>query len=154
MAQTDTNDKPISSNLFEVSVNEIHDLESNSDNSQIELSCNGSQDRAFVERDVSQCEDSPLLSRNGEDLEIPFADTSEPSSPQKYLDLYLPKLTDEWNNNKRKNILTYTSNNGSINENINLEETSKLKKDSIPVCDLEDSDCDEYDDNNQQSTYV
>lgn len=152
MAQTDSN-KPISSNLFEVSVNEIHDLESNSDNSQIELSCNGSQERPFIERDISQ-EDSPLLSRH-EDLEIPFADTSEPSSPQKYLDLYLPKLSDsEWNNNKRKNILTYTSNNESVNENINLEETAKLNKD----CDLEaevevDSDCDDFD-SNQQSTYV
>ena len=153
MAQTDSN-KPISSNLFEVSVNEIHDLESNSDNSQIELSCNGSQDRAFAERDVSQCEDSPLLSRN-EDLEIPFADTSAPSSPQKYLDLYLPKMSDnEWNNNKRKNILTYSSNNDSINDNINLDETSKLNKDCNTVPDLEDSDCDDFDDNNQQSTYV
>ena len=135
--------------MFEVSVNEIHDLESNSDNSQIELSCShGSQERPFAERQVSQ-EDSPLLSR-ADELEIPFADTSEPSSPQKYLDLYLPKLSDsEWNNNKRKNILRYTANNESVNDNINLEETSKLNKD----CDLDDSDCDDFD-NNQQSTYV
>ena len=158
LAQSDN--KPIcSSNLFEVSVNEIHDLESNSDNSQIELSCNGSQERAFIERAVSH-ESSPLLSRNERPNEdIPFADTSEPSSPQKYLDLYLPNLSDnEWSNNKRKNILTYTSpTTDSMADNINgVEECEKVAKDCNNGCDLDvESECEEFDEeSNQQSTYV
>ncbi|CAG2174447.1 unnamed protein product, partial [Oppiella nova] len=160
LAQSDN--KPIcSSNLFEVSVNEIHDLESNSDNSQIELSCNGSQERAFIERAVSH-ESSPLLSRNDRPNEdIPFADTSEPSSPQKYLDLYLPNLSDnEWSNNKRKNILTYsstTTTTDSMADNINgVEECEKAAKDCNNGCDLDvESECEEFDEeSNQQSTYV
>ncbi len=145
-------------NLLEVSVNEIHDSESNSDNSQIELSVNDSHERAFHEHDASH-ENSPLLTLNDDMNEIEFVDKSTPSSPQKYLDLYLPRLSDnnEWiNNNKRKNILTYTSELDSVNANINGDNSvlNFTADNCNNVCDIEDSECEEYDESNQQSTYV
>jgi len=146
--------------LLEVSVNEIHDSESNSDNSQIELSVTDSHERAFHDHDQSH-EDSPLLTLNDELNEIEYADKSEPSSPQKYLDLYLPKLTEnDWiNHNKRRNILTYTPDMDSVNANINDDNKSGsmlnfTSDDCNNVCDIEDSECEDYDDSNQQSTYV
>ncbi|RWS31601.1 fat-like cadherin-related tumor suppressor, partial [Leptotrombidium deliense] len=101
-ADTEQSNNPIS-NILQVSVNEIRDSESNSDNSQIELlssqELNSSTAQSAVfcgeSEDEMEClnERSALLSLKDAENDLEFADNSCPSSPLKYHshpDQYLP----------------------------------------------------------------
>lgn len=149
--------KPIA-NILEVSVNEIHDSESNSDNSQIELLVNDSHDKTINNNEDSHERTKLLL--NDDLNEIEFVDKSEPTSPQKYLDMYLPRLVDhEWSNDhRRRNIAHYTMDSDYINGNDDNLSVSVLNfntdDSNINVCEIEDDDYDYNVEPKKESTFL
>lgn len=170
--QEENNTKPIA-NILEVSVNEICDSESISDNNQIELLADDEVRQNGMKLPDGCTERSAMISLNDIDLnDIDYVDDSQPSSPCKYAALhpndYLPRHTSasmegervfkkgataEQTNHKKKGISNGHAENDDVSVSI-LDFDGEDDEHDGNICEIEDSEFEYDSDSRRQSTFV